>query len=130
MTIDKFLVLLFEKVCPEAGMLLRGTVADYAYGDKIANPESTTLTRKFAALILHEFLVKVLKVPDVEWGEASLLSDIYDCAVCANAIAQTYQRGLIKKYKNREFGINEEVSAKEAEVIAEKLKLLASEIES
>ena len=73
------------------------------------------LTRKICARLIHEFMFNVLKVPDVEWKKAGNLRDIYDCRVCANAIAQVYERGIMDESSEKVFGLNELVSPDEAQ---------------
>lgn len=72
------------------------------------------LTKKIAARIIHEFMVNILKWPDLEWKEAGKLKDIYDCRVCAGAIAQVYERGLLGEEQPLVFGLNKTLSAEEA----------------
>ncbi|MCR5251382.1 MAG: hypothetical protein K6E50_12320 [Lachnospiraceae bacterium] len=55
------------------------------------------LSRGETALILHRFMRRVLKLPDLpDTGGAEILRDLYDCRVCAAAIAQVYLRGLLE----------------------------------
>ena len=78
------------------------------------------LTKKIAARIIHEFMVNILKWPDLEWREAGKLKDIYDCRVCAGAIAQVYERGLLGEEQPLVFGLNKTLSAEEAKVLIDK----------
>lgn len=78
------------------------------------------LTKKIAARIIHEFMVNILKWPDLEWSEAGKLKDIYDCRVCAGAIAQVYERGLLGEEQPLVFGLNKTLSAEEAKVLIDK----------
>ena len=72
------------------------------------------LTKKICARIIHEFMANVYRIPDVEWKKAGELKDIYDCRVCANAIAQVYERGIIPEASEKVFGLNEIVSKEDA----------------
>lgn len=72
------------------------------------------ISKKIAARIIHEFMTNVLKWQDLEWKEASELKDIYDCRVCANAIAQVYVRGIMKEAQPGVFGLNNTLSGEEA----------------
>lgn len=83
------------------------------------------LTKKIAARLIHEFMLNVLKIPDEDWKESGTLKDIYDCRVCANAIAQVYDKGIIPVAKEKVFGLNEQVSAPEAKDYIDKLYSLA-----
>lgn len=79
------------------------------------------LTRKIAARLLHEFMLNILGFFDEEWKEAGKLKDIYDCRVCANAIAQVYDRGIMPQAREQVFGLNETVTAAEAEEYIKKM---------
>ena len=66
-----------------------------------------SVTKKNAARILYAFLRHVIKIPNVDWNNAKRLRDIYECRVCAEAIAQTYERGIINASAETAFGIND-----------------------
>ena len=55
------------------------------------------LLRKNAARILHMYMLKVLKEPDEATDGPSwkVLRDIFDCRVCANHVAQVYDKGIM-----------------------------------
>ena len=72
------------------------------------------LTRKVCARILHEFIKNLLGYPDIDWGRANDLKDIYECRVCANSIAQVYERGIMAEYEPGVFGLDVIVSEEEA----------------
>ena len=78
------------------------------------------LTKKIAARIIHEFMVNILKWPDLEWKDAGKLKDIYDCRVCAGAIAQVYERGLLGEEQPLVFGLNKTLSKEEAKALIDK----------
>lgn len=80
------------------------------------------LLRKQAACIVHEFLREQLEEedePDV--SEAMKLRDLYDCRVCAGHVMQVYVKGIMDGHRTAEgyliFGMDEEISAEEAENI-------------
>ena len=79
------------------------------------------LTRKITARLIHEFMLNIFGIADEEWKESGKLKDIYDCRVCANAIAQVYDRGIMPAYKENVFGLNELVSEAEAKEYIKKL---------
>ena len=64
-----------------------------------------SVTKKKAALILYAFIKDVLHLKDLDWGDAKALKDIYDCRICANAIAQVCARKLLYPEKEDVFGI-------------------------
>ena len=68
------------------------------------------VTKKKAALILYAFITDVLKLKDTDWGEAGKFRDIYDCRICANAIAQVYGRGIMDARSPEVFGIGDSIS--------------------
>lgn len=53
------------------------------------------ITRKNAARICHMYLLKVMKVSDLDISGAAAIKDLYDCRVCANHVAQVYMRGIM-----------------------------------
>ncbi len=55
-----------------------------------------SVTRKKAALILYAFIKDVRGLDEMDWGEAKRYRDIYDCRICANAIAQVCVRGIME----------------------------------
>lgn len=75
--------------------------------------KSPTL-RRDAARILHIFLLQIAKLPDEDWGEYTRLKDLYDCRICANAIAQVCVRSLLHPVSRTEFGSLRPLSEKEA----------------
>lgn len=127
MTADYFLNLLFEEysknyinVCENNAESLekqKRNVADFSYKTAISDKESQKLSRKICAKILHTFMEKVLNLPDVDWTVSKNLKDIYECAVCANSIAQVVERGIMKPKYADSFGLNDTVSAEETEEI-------------
>ena len=70
--------------------------------------------RRDTARILHIFLLQIAKLPDEDWGEYARLKDLYDCRICANAIAQVCVRSLLKPVSCTEFGSLRPLSEKEA----------------
>ena len=58
------------------------------------------MDRKSAATLIHIFLREVLKEPDEASDGPSrrVLRDIYDCRVCANHVAQVYDKGIMDAY--------------------------------
>ncbi|MBO4900276.1 MAG: S-layer homology domain-containing protein [Lachnospiraceae bacterium] len=80
------------------------------------------LTRKTCARILHEFMKNVLGYPDIDWDRAKELKDIYDCKVCANSIAQVYERGIMAEYAPGVFGLEKIVSEEEARAYIEVIR--------
>lgn len=59
--------------------------------------EEHALERRNAASIIHVFMRDILNVPDLDDVSPSyVLSDLYDCRVCAAAIMQVYSRGIMK----------------------------------
>ena len=62
------------------------------------------VTKKKAAMIIYAFMKDVLGLQDVDWGKAKALRDIYDCRICANAIAQVCERGILMPKRDDLFG--------------------------
>lgn len=90
------------------------------------------ITRKQAAIIIHEFMRKVLLEEDEsDVSAARELKDLYDCRVCVKHIEQMYVKGIMTPMIDREqaadtglpvlFGGNELLSDDEAEAIVKRL---------
>ena len=95
MTTDEFLRLL----CQKAGMEPEDI---YAQGRKEGWLEAVDevfkdqqVTRKNVARLCHMYLLKVMKINDLDISGAKELKDLYDCRVCANHVAQVYMRGIM-----------------------------------
>ena len=119
MTEKEFFDYLIERYVEESGQDLPldglGYYLEYFLDNYPPEKLELKLTRKICARLIHEFMFNVLKVPDVEWEKAGSLRDIYDCRVCANAIAQVYERGIMDESSEKVFGLNKLVSHDEAQ---------------
>ncbi|MBQ6407429.1 MAG: hypothetical protein IJJ64_05260 [Butyrivibrio sp.] len=119
MTEKEFFDYLIERYVEESGQDLPldglGYYLEYFLDNYPPEKLELKLTRKICARLIHEFMFNVLKVPDVEWEKAGNLRDIYDCRVCANAIAQVYERGIMDESSEKVFGLNKLVSHDEAQ---------------
>ncbi|MBR6380146.1 MAG: hypothetical protein IKS07_00530 [Lachnospiraceae bacterium] len=83
--------------------------------------QTEPLRRKVAAKAVHGFLLEVLGEPDEDWGEAAKLADIYECRVCANAVAQVCVKGIMEPVSKAEFGGNLPLSETEAERVTDRV---------
>ena len=63
-----------------------------------------SVTKKKAALIIYAFIKDTLGLKDLDWEKSKALRDIYECRVCANAIAQVCERGLMNPERPDYFG--------------------------
>lgn len=88
-----------RELCIKAGMVQEGI---FGRGRKEGWLEAEDevfkdlpLTRKNAARICHMYLLKVMKVRDLDISGAAKLRDLYDCRACADHIAQVYLRGIM-----------------------------------
>ncbi len=91
-----------------------GQYLDMFAGAYPAEKSEVRLTRKVCARMLHEFVKHVLGYPDIDWDRANGLKDIFECKVCANSIAQVYERGIMPEYSAGVFGLDEMVPDEEA----------------
>ena len=118
MTEKEFFDYLLETYAEKTGLDLpaegMGYYLEYFLDNYPPEKLELKLTKKICARILHEFMTNVLEIPDVDWQKAGELKDIYDCRVCANAIAQVYERGIMAEAKEKVFGLNEIVSEEDA----------------
>lgn len=84
---------------------------------------SMPITRRRAARITHEILLRVQKEPDVsDWSSAELLKDLYDCHSCVRHIAQIYAKGILPSIDSEHFGVDLELSEQEAIAIHARLQ--------
>ena len=59
-------------------------------------PKEVDITKKQAALIVHEFIKKVLNEPDEkDVAAARILRDLFDCRVCTQHIEQVFCKGIM-----------------------------------
>lgn len=98
-----------------------GNLKDYAFGGFSAGQLESPLTKKIAARILHEFMLRIMELKDLDWGDAVDLKDIYDCRVCANSVAQVVRRGLLKEQEPYVFGMDVVPDEESYSTIIEKL---------
>lgn len=95
-------------------------------------PDAVDITRKQAAIIIHEYLRKILKEADeTDITRATKLKDLYDCRVCVKHIEQVYIKGIMDpmidcnaSLKNGLpilFGGNELLTDEEAKTIIERV---------
>lgn len=95
-------------------------------------PEEVDITRKQAAIIVHEYLKKIIKENDEsDVSRAAQLRDLYDCRICVHHIEQVYCKGIMKPLIDHKaakeanlpviFGGNEVLSESEADDIVERL---------
>ncbi len=87
------------------------------------------IERASAARILHMYLKAVIKEADNSDISAAEhdLTDLYDCRVCANHIAQVYVKGIMpEEYSidfigKKAFGLHSTLSMEEAKLFADRL---------
>ncbi|MCR4902096.1 MAG: hypothetical protein K6A23_04495 [Butyrivibrio sp.] len=119
MTEKEFFDYLIERYMEETGQDLPaqglGYYLEYFLDNYSTEKLEVKLTKKICARMIHEFMMNVLKISDVDWNSAGDLKDIYDCRVCANSIAQVYERGIMGVSSEKIFGLNELVSDSDAE---------------
>lgn len=125
MTEKVFFDYLIERYMEETGQDLPveglGYYLEYFLDNYPPEKLELKLTKKICARLIHEFMMNVLKIPDVDWKSAGDLKDIYDCRVCANAIAQVYERGIMGEASEKVFGLNELVSNSDAKTYVDAL---------
>ncbi len=104
------------------------------YADLILSdiPKEVDITRKQAAIIVHEYLKRVLHETDVDdVSAAAVLKDLYDCRICVRHIEQLYVKGIIEPQITVEmarstglpviFGGNELLTDDEADKIVKRI---------
>ena len=111
MTTDRFA----EYVLSEHERIISETSTDIAKAadrDYLVSGISQTdlqspVTRKFAAVILHRAMQRLTREEDEDWGIAKGFRDIYDCRVCANAVAQVAVKGILPPEADNFFGMTD-----------------------
>ena len=94
-------------------------------------PKENDINKKQAAIIVHEYLLRVLGEEDEkDISRAAILKDLYDCRVCVGHITQVYVKGIIEPQINEResgntglpviFGGNEILSKDESRLIVER----------
>ena len=80
------------------------------------------ITRKQAAKLVHEYLRDKLHEPDeADISGAECLKDLYDCHTCVAHASQVFLKGIILPKSDREFGMNDELTAEELAEIEERI---------
>jgi len=95
-------------------------------------PKEVDITRKQVAIIIHEYLKRILCEEDEkDISKALILKDLYDCRVCVNHIAQVFIKGIIAPIIGENeardsglpvmFGVNEPVTDTEIMIIVDRV---------
>lgn len=80
------------------------------------------IERRNAARIVHEFLRIELKEQDERnIRKANVLTDLYDCKVCANHIAQVYLKGIMPSKEPTRFQLLMKIDENEMQDIVCKM---------
>ena len=114
---DKLLLTYSEEVSEDLPGDGLGYYLEYFLDNYPEEKLELKITKKIAARIIHEFMINILKWPDLEWKEAGKLKDIYDCRVCAGAVAQVYERGIMTVEQPLVFGLNTVLSPEKAQAV-------------
>ena len=99
----------------------RAIAKEYIESDIPRESLSGIVTRKLAAMILHKSLQRLTGEPDEDWGAARHFKDIYDCRICANAVAQVSIKGILPPVFDDRFGMTEILADEEQKKAAERL---------
>lgn len=110
------------------GSAERAAAKEYLESDIPADNLLGAVNRKLAALILHKSLQRLTEEKDEDWGPARQFKDIYDCRVCANAVAQVSAKGILPPIAIDEFGMTEILTEKELKTAAERLFCLQKRV--
>lgn len=79
------------------------------------------ITRRTAAGMIHHALLGAGE-EDEESIEAALhLKDLYTCRTCVNHIAQVYGKGILTEVNDGIFGVEEQITDREAEEILQRI---------
>ncbi|MBO4679450.1 MAG: hypothetical protein J5626_07250, partial [Lachnospiraceae bacterium] len=125
MTADSFVELILKEYGTSRGRELKAvekaTSRDYIVSDVSGEQLSGEVTGKLAALILYKSLQRLTDEKDDDWGPARNFKDIYDCRVCANAVAQVFVKGIMEPLSSDEFGMTRTLTDEESETSVKRL---------
>ena len=79
------------------------------------------VSKKNAARILYALSRDVMHQKALDWTRAKKLRDIYECRVCAEAIAQMVEREIITCSGEDIFGINDLMTDEELKTAVKKI---------
>lgn len=83
------------------------------------------IDRRGAARIVHLFLKTKCGIADIsDWSKAKKCSDLYDCKVCANHVAQVIERDIISPKSGNRFDLLAKVSEEDMNIIGFRVKQL------
>lgn len=114
---------------PEAKKVIPGDGDILSYGwDKGWLEEQDILwadrliERRNAARIVHEFLrIELREQDERDIRKANVLTDLYDCKVCANHIAQVYLKGIMPSKEPARFQLLMKIDENEMHDIVRKM---------
>ena len=125
MTADRLVERILNEYENTAGHRLkaseRAASREYLVSDIPRESLSVDVTRKLAALTLYRSLQRLTDEKDDDWGTATNFKDIYDCRVCANAVAQMSVKGIMQPLSADEFGMTGILPDEEAENAVKRL---------
>lgn len=87
----------------------------------VSQQSEEPIRRRTAAGMIHQFLLRIGE-EDEESIEAALqLKDLYTCRTCVNHIAQVYVKGIMTEWRDGIFGVEEQITDREAEEILRRI---------
>lgn len=90
-------------------------------GRDVSQQSEELIKRRTAAGMIHHVLL-FMGEEDEESVEAAMrLKDLYTCRTCVNHIAQIYVKGIMTEWNNGVFGVDEQITYKEAEEILQRV---------
>lgn len=114
LTVEQFAKLL-EKMVPYVTKETGGV------GDDVWQQSEELIRRRTAAGMIHHALLCAGE-EDEESIEAALhLKDLYICRTCVNHIAQVYVKGIMTEWSDGIFGVEEQITDREAETILQRV---------
>ena len=117
MTTDTFVEAILDEYDNSTGRHLkageRAASREFIVADVPHDDLGREVSAKLAALIIHRSLQRLTDEKDDDWGQARQFKDIYDCRVCANAVAQVSVKGILEPVSKDEFGMTRILSDEE-----------------
>lgn len=114
LTVAEFFELL-EKIVSDAGNEI------YRVDDEIPQKAEERIKRRTAAGIIHRVLLSAGEADEEQIEAALRLKDLYTCRACVNHIAQVYVKGIMTEWSDGVFGLDEQITYREAEKMLQKV---------
>lgn len=87
----------------------------------VPQPPEAFIKRRTAAGMVHHALLCTGEGDEEHIDAALRLRDLYDCRTCVSHIAQVYAKGIMTAWNDGIFGVDEQITYREAEEILQRV---------